>query len=70
MDDRIALQQGDASQAAKPFPGRFFDLTLGHNILEFVDAPAEWEDWNEHLTCLEFAYFSRVPISLHVTSGN
>jgi S-adenosylmethionine-dependent methyltransferase len=35
----IALQEGDASQAAKLFSGECFDVILCHNILEFVDDP-------------------------------
>ena len=35
----IALQEGDASQSAKFFPGEFFDVILCHNVLEFVDDP-------------------------------
>ena len=35
----IALQEGDASQAAKLFSGEFFDVILCHNVLEFVDDP-------------------------------
>jgi S-adenosylmethionine-dependent methyltransferase len=35
----IALQEGDASQAAKLFPHQSFDLILCHNVLEFVDDP-------------------------------
>lgn len=35
----IALQEGDACQAANLFSGEFFDLILCHNVLEFVDDP-------------------------------
>jgi len=35
----IALQEGDAGQAANRFAGQFFDLIICHNILEFVDDP-------------------------------
>ena len=35
----IALQEGDASDAANLFPGEFFDLILCHNVLEFVNDP-------------------------------
>ena len=35
----IALEEGDASQAANLFSGEVFDLILCHNVLEFVDDP-------------------------------
>ncbi len=35
----ITAQEGDARQAAKLFPGQFFDLIVCHNVLEFVDDP-------------------------------
>jgi S-adenosylmethionine-dependent methyltransferase len=39
MAASIAVQEGDASQAASLFQGEFFDLILCHNVLEFVDDP-------------------------------
>jgi S-adenosylmethionine-dependent methyltransferase len=35
----VALQEGDASQAANLFSGDCFDVILCHNVLEFVDDP-------------------------------
>jgi S-adenosylmethionine-dependent methyltransferase len=35
----IALQEGDASQAANLFCGECFDVILCHNVLEFVEDP-------------------------------
>jgi len=39
VDGRIAINQGDAAQAANLFPPGSFDLVLCHNILEYVDDP-------------------------------
>jgi len=39
VDGRIALNRGDAAQAANLFPARSFDVVLCHNILEYVDDP-------------------------------
>ena len=39
VTDKIALQQGDASQLANLFPNGSFDLILCHNFLEYVDDP-------------------------------
>ncbi|HTS60372.1 MAG TPA: methyltransferase domain-containing protein [Candidatus Acidoferrales bacterium] len=36
---RIALREGDASQAAALFAGACFDVIVCHNVLEFVDDP-------------------------------
>ena len=36
----IALQHGDAAEAASLFPSESFDLILCHNLLEYVDDPA------------------------------
>jgi S-adenosylmethionine-dependent methyltransferase len=35
----IALQEGEASQAANLFSGECFDVILCHNVLEYVDDP-------------------------------
>jgi S-adenosylmethionine-dependent methyltransferase len=39
VDANIALQMGDANQAASLFSGKFFDVILCHNVLEFVEDP-------------------------------
>jgi S-adenosylmethionine-dependent methyltransferase len=39
VDGRIALNHGDAAQAANLFPAGSFDIVLCHNILEYVDDP-------------------------------
>jgi S-adenosylmethionine-dependent methyltransferase len=39
VTERIALEQGDASQLAMLFPAASFDLILCHNVLEFVEDP-------------------------------
>ena len=39
LSEQIALQHGDASQLAKLFPAKSFDLIICHNILEFVEDP-------------------------------
>jgi S-adenosylmethionine-dependent methyltransferase len=36
---KIALQEGDAGQAANLFSGEVFDVIVCHNVLEFVDDP-------------------------------
>ena len=40
VTDEIDLQHGDATQLAKVFPGRAFDVILCHNILEYCGDPA------------------------------
>jgi S-adenosylmethionine-dependent methyltransferase len=40
VSEKIALQQGDAAQAANLFPMESFDIVLCHNILEYVDDPS------------------------------
>lgn len=35
----VVLQQGDASQVTSLFPAASFDLTVCHNVLEFLDDP-------------------------------
>jgi S-adenosylmethionine-dependent methyltransferase len=39
VGDKIALREGDASEAASLFRGDCFDVILCHNVLEFVDDP-------------------------------
>ena len=39
VGDRIALEEGDASQAASLFKGECFDVIVCHSVLEFVDDP-------------------------------
>lgn len=39
--EMIELKHGDADHLAKLFPARTFDLILCHNVLEFVENPAE-----------------------------
>lgn len=39
MCERMAMKEGDASQAASLFEGQLFDLVLCHNLLEFVADP-------------------------------
>ncbi len=39
VTERIALEQGEASQLAMLFPAASFDLILCHNVLEFVEDP-------------------------------
>jgi S-adenosylmethionine-dependent methyltransferase len=39
MCESIAIEEGDASQAANLLHGQFFDLVLCHNLLEFVVDP-------------------------------
>jgi S-adenosylmethionine-dependent methyltransferase len=39
VDGRIALNHGDAAQAANLFPSGSFDVVLCHNVLEYVDDP-------------------------------
>lgn len=39
IDERIALEHGDAAQVANLFPAGSFDVVLCHNILEYVDDP-------------------------------
>jgi S-adenosylmethionine-dependent methyltransferase len=39
MGASIALQEGDANNAAHLFEGEFFDLILCHNLLDFVEDP-------------------------------
>jgi S-adenosylmethionine-dependent methyltransferase len=39
VDGRIALNHGDAAQAANLFPAGSFDIVLCHHILEYVDDP-------------------------------
>jgi len=39
VSERVALQQGDATQIAGLFDAQSFDVILCHNVLEFVDDP-------------------------------
>jgi S-adenosylmethionine-dependent methyltransferase len=39
VTDKVVLRRGDATQLAKLFPTRSFDVILCHNVLEYLDEP-------------------------------